>query len=27
MWWYHGEAKVANQVVAEAVVGAMVVGE
>jgi 3-hydroxyacyl-[acyl-carrier-protein] dehydratase len=27
MWWYRGEAKVADQVVAEAVVGAMVVGE
>jgi len=27
MWWYHGEAKVADQVVAEAVVGAMVVAE
>jgi len=27
MWWYRGEAKVADQVVAEAVVGAMVVVE
>ena len=27
MWWYRGEAKVADQVVAEAVVGAMVVAE
>ena len=27
MWWYRGEARVADQVVAEAVVGAMVVGE
>jgi 3-hydroxyacyl-[acyl-carrier-protein] dehydratase len=27
MWWYRGEAKVADQVVAQAVVGAMVVVE
>lgn len=25
MWWFRGEAKVANQIVAEAVVGAMIV--
>jgi 3-hydroxyacyl-[acyl-carrier-protein] dehydratase len=25
MWWYHGEAKVAGQLVAEADVGAMLI--
>jgi 3-hydroxyacyl-[acyl-carrier-protein] dehydratase len=25
MWWYHGEAKVAGQLVAEADLGAMIV--
>jgi 3-hydroxyacyl-[acyl-carrier-protein] dehydratase len=27
MWWFHGEAKVAGQVAAEAVVGAMIAEE
>jgi len=27
MWWYHGEAKVRGQIVAEAELGAMIVGE